>query len=498
MGIDAESMERVGGQGKHDNRRHLETYLTLTTIPVGYGATGPTGPTGPAGTVGSTGASSTGATGATGPVGATGAGASGAGVVLPPDLVDLTGGSGPGAFGTDLLLVHSMGYGNFQQSRNSYNQYLIKDTQYLPELEDLNGASGPGADDTDWIHIYSVGNGHFQQRKSALLTDAVKYWDLPPYIDDIGVTGPGVSPDDLFWFSSGIEGYFYSQHRSALGAGATGALGLTGATGPTGPVGATGPGVGTTGATGPLGATGATGPGGEGSFGATGPTGATGPAGTVGSTGATGALSPGSVFTPYEPTVPHLDTAVNGGTGGDAFTGLINGAPSATSVVYDTNSGVFPIGTGSGRILLYNRTRSTFRVVTAHNVGSKTFTTVSTADAWANNDVIDTYADNMGASQDGYYSMIDLSDVVPSAAVAVLLGITLAASVADVGFELHLHPDVTYGLYKEIYLRGLTLSPYSFYQEAIVKNYNRRVCMNILADPTQDGQYRITVKGWWT
>jgi hypothetical protein len=418
---------------------------------------------------------------------------------------------------------------------------VLLDSDIPPYLEDLHGVTGPGADGDDMFFVFSaIDPGYYQEKRSALVisgptgptgpvgatgagttgptgaigstgatgpagatgavpANVVLDSDLPPFLEDLhGATGPGADPDDLFMVFSDIDPGYYQEKRSALGAGATGALGPTGATGPTGPVGATGPGVGTTGATGPLGATGATGPGGEGSFGATGPTGATGPAGTVGSTGATGALSPGSVFTPYEPTVPHLDTAVNGGTGGDAFTGLINGAPSATSVVYDTNSGVFPIGTGSGRILLYNRTRSTFRVVTAHNVGSKTFTTVSTADAWANNDVIDTYADNMGASQDGYYSMIDLSDVVPSAAVAVLLGITLAASVADVGFELHLHPDVTYGLYKEIYLRGLTLSPYSFYQEAIVKNYNRRVCMNILADPTQDGQYRITVKGWWT
>jgi hypothetical protein len=402
-----------------------------------------------------------------------------------------------------------MGYGNFQQSRNSYNQYLIKDTQYLPELEDLDGMGNPGPDDTDWLHVYSVGNGHYQQSRSGLLYNAVKKYEIQPFLNDLhGATGPGAHALDSFLVFSYNDPGYYQEFRGDLGAGATGATGPAGAvgsTGPTGPQGNTGPGVGTTGATGPLGATGATGPGGEGSFGATGPTGATGPAGTVGSTGATGpagatgALSPGSVFTPYEPAAAHLDTAVNGGADGDAFTGLINGTPSATSVVYDTNSGVFPIGTGSsGRILLYNRTRSTFRVVTAHNAGTKTFTTVSTADAWANNDAIDTYADNMGAALDGYYSMIDLSDVVPSGAVAVLLGITLAASVADVGFELRLHPDVTWGFYKEIYLRGLTLSPYSFYQEVVVKNYNRRVCMNILADPTQNGQYRITVKGWWT
>ncbi len=75
------------------------------------------------------------------------------------------------------------------------------------------------------------------------------------------------------------------------------------------------------------------------------------------------------------------------------FTGTINGAPTATSVVYTVSTGnedIFAVlGTGElAKIMLYNSTRGTYRLITACNTGTNTLTTVSSTDAWANGDTI--------------------------------------------------------------------------------------------------------------
>lgn len=370
MGIDDESYVREGGQGKHDNRRHLEEYLTLATIPVGYGATGPTGPSGPAGSVGETGA-----TGATGPAGATGA--------VPPNVV-----------------VDS---------------------------------------------------------------------DLPPFLPDLhGATGPGANAGDLFWVFSLNDPGYYQEKRSDLVA-----SGSTGATGPTGPVGATGPG-------------------GEGSLGATGATGPSGAAGSVGATGATGA---GSILTPYEPTSYPLNVTHPGGSG-TVFSGLINGSPTSSSVVYDNAAGdSFPIDTaGSGRIILYNRTRGNSRIVTAHNSSTHTFTTISSTDDWADNDAIDCYSSELGASYDDYFVTLDLSNVIPSAAVAFIISIKIVAPSLSSYHEIHLHPWATFNSGSER-LAVVSGGSGNLEQDYIVKNYSRKICLKIAGD--SGATITIAVRGWW-
>lgn len=84
---------------------------------------------------------------------------------------------------------------------------------------------------------------------------------------------------------------------------------------------------------------------------------------------------------------------VNTAHGDTAFTCAINGSPSATSVVYDTIVGNEDIlacaaTTELGKQVLWNSTRSTGRLVTANNTGTNTITTVSTSDAWADNDAL--------------------------------------------------------------------------------------------------------------
>jgi hypothetical protein len=75
------------------------------------------------------------------------------------------------------------------------------------------------------------------------------------------------------------------------------------------------------------------------------------------------------------------------------WNGTINGAPSATSVVYTNVSGsanaMVPGNAGDlGKMRLWNSTRSTGRLITAVNTGTATITTVSSTDSWASGDTI--------------------------------------------------------------------------------------------------------------
>ena len=78
------------------------------------------------------------------------------------------------------------------------------------------------------------------------------------------------------------------------------------------------------------------------------------------------------------------------------FSGLINGAPTSTSVVYDTdtNENMFTglaayDGTNYwGQILLWNTTRATSRKIVSVNTTTNTITTTASTDSWANNDAI--------------------------------------------------------------------------------------------------------------
>ncbi len=53
-----------------------------------------------------------------------------------------------------------------------------------------------------------------------------------------------------------------------------------------------------------------------------------------------------------------------------------------------------------------------------------------------------------------------------------------------------------WGAYKEIYVQGLISSPYETVFTAIVKNYNQRVNVKLIAN--QAAGHAILVKGWWT
>jgi hypothetical protein len=78
---------------------------------------------------------------------------------------------------------------------------------------------------------------------------------------------------------------------------------------------------------------------------------------------------------------------------GTTFSALINGAPGATTVVYDTITGnensIVPSSSSElGKLVLHNTTRGDSALIQSVNVGTNTITVDSVPGAWANNDAI--------------------------------------------------------------------------------------------------------------
>lgn len=120
--------------------------------------------------------------------------------------------------------------------------------------------------------------------------------------------------------------------------------------------------------------------------------------------------------------------AVNSHSNSD-FVATINGAPSATSVVYNAPSSgaadiLVPASTPHLALLrLYNSTRGTYRLITAVNTGTSTITTVSSTDAWASGDTITFRDPTIADSNTARFGVLDLSQqtTVPVLARAVIL-----------------------------------------------------------------------------
>ena len=115
-------------------------------------------------------------------------------------------------------------------------------------------------------------------------------------------------------------------------------------------------------------------------------------------------------------------------TAPSVFSGLINGAPTATSVVYDgeSNEGMLGgIGSGAdrwGRPILHNTTRGNSRKIVEWDLGTNTITTESSTDDWADNDVIT--CQSQTNTQAGYFDL-DLSNEISSTTNAAVFFVTL-------------------------------------------------------------------------
>ena len=106
------------------------------------------------------------------------------------------------------------------------------------------------------------------------------------------------------------------------------------------------------------------------------------------------------------------------------FTALINGAPTATSVIYDgdANESLFNgLASGAtvwGRIILHNTTRGNSRKVVSVNLATNTITTESSTDDWADGDNLTTQSQTNAAV--GMFD-VDISTSVPSTWAAILI-----------------------------------------------------------------------------
>jgi len=118
------------------------------------------------------------------------------------------------------------------------------------------------------------------------------------------------------------------------------------------------------------------------------------------------------------------------------FTALINGAPTATSVVYDgeANESFFnglQAGAGYwGRIVLRNTTRGNSRKVVSVNLDTNTITTESSTDDWADGDNLTTQS-----QINAFVGMfdVDLSASVPATWAAILINGKLVDNSGDPG-----------------------------------------------------------------
>lgn len=133
------------------------------------------------------------------------------------------------------------------------------------------------------------------------------------------------------------------------------------------------------------------------------------------------------------------------------FAAVINGAPTATTVVYDgeTNEdslkGLVAYDGDSywGRIVLYNTTKGNERLLEAINLTTNTITTESSSDDWADDDVITILCPTIG---DAISFTIDLSTKIAATVVGMIVELGLADNEGndDVARYVQLQPYEAY------------------------------------------------------
>ena len=140
--------------------------------------------------------------------------------------------------------------------------------------------------------------------------------------------------------------------------------------------------------------------------------------------------------------------------GSTPFTAKINGTPSATSVVYDTDTGEnsLPTAADAGKLVLHNLTRNNSRLIESVDRATNTITTQSSSDDWADNDDITTQS--QVNTQAGYVDL-DLSGFV-AATVTGILALVFMKDTAATGEVIRLHTYEAYSTAKSIPLWNKT------------------------------------------
>jgi hypothetical protein len=143
-------------------------------------------------------------------------------------------------------------------------------------------------------------------------------------------------------------------------------------------------------------------------------------------------------------------------TANSPFTAKINGTPTSTSVVYDTDTSegsLEGISTGSsywGRIILYNTTRGNSRKIVSVNTATNTITTELSSDNWADNDDITTHSPTV---QNDFFD-VDLSAQISSDVKAIDIFGFLADTSGNYSSSriVRYHPYTTYDDGKRCYI----------------------------------------------
>jgi len=135
--------------------------------------------------------------------------------------------------------------------------------------------------------------------------------------------------------------------------------------------------------------------------------------------------------------------------GESAFTAVIAGTPTTTSVVYDgeaKESMFIGLNAGAdywGRIIIHNATRSNSRKVVSMDVDTNTITTESSTDDWADNDVLTTQSQTNTSAR---YIDIDVSAEVPATTTAIYIFAVFQDNEGnlDTNRNLYFHPYEAY------------------------------------------------------
>jgi hypothetical protein len=188
------------------------------------------------------------------------------------------------------------------------------------------------------------------------------------------------------------------------------------------------------------------------------------------------------------------------------FVALINaggsGGLTATNVPYDTVSAgaeaAINITSSIGKLVLWNSTRSTGRLISSVTTGSDFITTVSSTDAWADNDSITIRSQTtVEPSPPPYFMEIDLSVTqtdIPALARAILVD----ATKNDTGAAnqlIRIHPYLAYNSFLVNNTRNYVANQTSN-KFVRIPLYNRRFCWSFQASGASSSQQLLNLQGY--
>jgi hypothetical protein len=179
------------------------------------------------------------------------------------------------------------------------------------------------------------------------------------------------------------------------------------------------------------------------------------------------------------------------------FVATINGAPSATSVVYNApssgNENCIVPGSASEllKMRLWNTTRGTHRLITAVNTGTNTVTTVSSTDAWASGDTI-TIESQTCVRSGGGTKFIDLDFSQTSVFPALMRSLFMKGLWIDTGTANragYIHPFETYAISKIFNVLNPAPSVYMASATPPTAIINRALCVSLDPVGTATGYF---------